>query len=95
MQRIEDMPKITLYRPDGTVHVPVLEIMDEFESKSKMPEAEFQKWFNIIWNRLWSDAPREETVEEMWAHLISQGCPKDAFYDECLRRGIIIRDNRA
>ena len=69
--------------------VPVLEIRDESESKSKMPE-EFRKWFNLLWNRRWSDAPREETVEEMWTHLVSQGFPKDAFYDECLRRGIII-----
>ena len=75
--------------------VPVLEITDEFESKSKMPEEEFRKWFNLLWNRLWSDAPREETVGEMWTHLVSQGFPKDAFYDECRRRGIIIGGDRA
>ena len=75
--------------------VPVLEDRDEFESKSKMSEEEFLKWFNMLWNRLWSDAPREETVEEMWTHLVSKGFPKDAFYDECRRRGIIIGGNRA
>ena len=75
--------------------VPVLEDRDEFESKPKMSEAEFRKWFNILWNRLWSDAPREETVGEMWTHLVSKGFPKDAFYDECRRRGIIIGGVRA
>ena len=49
----------------------------------------------MLWNRLWSDAPREETVEEMWTHLVSQGFPKDAFYGECRRRGILIGGNRA
>ena len=75
--------------------VPVLEVRNEFESKSKMPEEEFRKWFNMLWNRLWSDAPREETVGEMWTHLVSRGFPKDAFYDECRRRGIIIGGVRA
>ena len=70
-------------------------VPDEGESKAKMSEEEFRKWFNMLWNRLWSDAPREETVEEMWTHLVSQGFPKDAFYDECLRRGIIIGGARA
>ena len=75
--------------------MPVLKITDEFESKSKMPEEELRKWFNLLSNRLWSDAPREETVGEMWTHLVSQGFPKDAFYDECRRRGIIIGGDRA
>ena len=75
--------------------VPVLEARDEFESKSKMSEEEFRKWFNMLWSRLWSDAPRKETVEEMWTHLVSQGFPKDTFYDECRRRGVIIGGNRA
>ena len=75
--------------------VPVLGDRDEFESKPKMPEEEFRKWFNMLWTRLWSDAPREETVEEMWTRLVSQGFPKDAFYDECLRRGVIIGGDRA
>lgn len=75
--------------------MPVLKVRDEVASKSKMPEAEFRKWFNMLWDRLWSDAPREETVEEMWTRLVSQGFPKDAFYDECRRRGVIIGGDRA
>lgn len=78
-----------------TCGVPVLAARDEFEPKSKMSEEEFLKWFNMLWNRLWSDAPREETVEEMWTHLVAQGFPKDASYDECRRRGVIIGGDRA
>ena len=75
--------------------VPVLEVRNEFESKSKMPEEEFRKWFNMLWNRLWSDAPREDIVGEMWTRLVAQGFHKYAFYDECRRRGIIIGGDRA
>lgn len=75
--------------------VPVMEVLGGCGSRPEMPDAEFRKWFDVLWSRFWSKTREDETIGQMWESLISQGFPKDEFYDECRRRNIIIGDANA
>lgn len=54
-----------------------------------MSDADFEKWFDMLWTRFWT-SDGDETVGQMWEALEREGFPKQAFHDECARRGIII-----
>lgn len=67
--------------------VPVLEVTAN--AYAAMPDELFRKWFDVLWDRFWDRTGGDETVGDMWKALESEGFPKEAFREECVRRGII------